>query len=232
MYTLCRLAAGVLQGRDHASAQKNRQDACASAEVGDAVFGFVSDGCGQGAASEVGAHLTVALARSAAMRALSEELPLDDLPNTIAAAVLGGLDDVARHVRQGERDAFVRSHLLATLVGFVVRGEEGVVFAAGDGLIAIDDEVVTLEEDNRPHYLAYGLSSGTARLGFVRRVHRPAWVAVASDGLTHAGLAALAKSAGRNLTRHLVLLQRAGALADDGAVVLAQFALGGSSCAS
>lgn len=221
METLCRLAHGSLRGSDHGRALSNRQDACAVGREGDVAFGFVADGCGEGRASEVGAALSVALARSAAGRALRDGAPVDALPGLVADAVLAGLGAIAGQIAARERAAFVRDHLCATLLGVAVRAGRGVVFGAGDGLLLIDDEVVAIDEDNRPHYLAYGLARGSARLSCVRPFAGARRAGVASDGLRPEGLRALAACPGQNLTRHLVLQQRAGGLRDDGAVVIA-----------
>ena len=63
--TLWMAGAAATLGRDHAVLRRNRQDAAAAEAIGEAAFGVVSDGCGEGSASEVGALLTVALARAA-----------------------------------------------------------------------------------------------------------------------------------------------------------------------
>jgi hypothetical protein len=191
-------------------------------------FGVVSDGCGEGSASEVGALLTVALARAAIARGLACELELSAIAKLAANEVELGLEKLARSIPAHERTTFVREHLLATLVGFVARDREAVLFAAGDGLWLADGAARVLEQDNRPLYPAYALSGEQVPLT-IERVQGAERLAVATDGLDPEALRDLARCEGAVLGRRLVLLQRAGALADDGAIAIATR---GAPCAS
>lgn len=209
-------------GRDHAVLRRNRQDAARAGAVGGAVFGVVSDGCGQAPASEVGALLTVAFASAALEAALAAEGPLVGLGERVLGAVLGGLSAVATCAPEARREALVREQLLATLIGFAARGEEVCLFHAGDGALLIDDQLTLLDSDNRPAYPAYALLG--AAVGVVERVARsPRRIAVATDGLDEGTLRRLAQArrSSAGLTRALVVAQRGGALADDGALAVA-----------
>ena len=215
-------------GRDHAVLRRNRQDAAASHATADWAFGVVSDGCGEGAASEVGALLTVTLARAAIVRGLVGELELVDVAELALAEVERGLGTLVAAIAIDERETFVREHLLATLVGFVVRGRDAVLFAAGDGLWLANQTTRVLEQDNRPLYPAYALSGAQVPLA-LERVAVADRIAVATDGLDAVSLAELSHCPPRSLGRELVLRQRKGALADDGAIAIA---VRGDPCAS
>jgi hypothetical protein len=218
--TLWSVEAAATLGRDHAVLRRNRQDAAAAGATREGAFGVVSDGCGEGSASEVGALLTVALARAALARGLACELGLDVIARLAADEVELGLAKLARSIPQQGRTAFVHDHLLATLVGFVVRGREAVLFAAGDGVWLANGSARVLEQGNRPLYPAYGLA-GTRVPLLIEHVHGVDSVAVSTDGLEPAELHVLSHPAPAALGRRLVLLQRDGALSDDGAIAIA-----------
>ena len=58
----------------------------------------------------------------------------------------------------GPRLAAVRDYLLFTVVGVAIEAQETVIFALGDGLAAVNGEVLQLSfVDNKPPYLGYGL---------------------------------------------------------------------------
>jgi hypothetical protein len=49
-----------------------------------------------------------------------------------------------------ERDLFIHYYLTATLVGFVVDGDETIVFASGDGFVQINDEQIFFDQRFTP----------------------------------------------------------------------------------
>jgi hypothetical protein len=218
--------------------RKNRQDAAVAGAGGDdAAYGVVADGCGQGAGSEVGAQLTACVAAAAIARELAFGTCVAEIGARVLASVVSALADTAAHIAGREaREAFVRERLMSTLVGFVVRGEDGLVFASGDGAVLVDDELIDLDADNRPGYPAYELFGNRVDV-FARSCSRPRRIAVATDGVDAPTLRRVAGLTGHRLVRELVLAQRAGALADDGSVAVAHRLPDGSgreaaSCAS
>ncbi|MCA9933903.1 MAG: hypothetical protein KC415_08270, partial [Anaerolineales bacterium] len=141
---------------------------------------------------------------------------------------------------------FVASHWLATIVGFVVTPQTAVFFWQGDGYLVHDGRVITLDSDNRPNYLAYGLlregtQSGTEEAQrFTERksvqsaksvdsfqtlvVERPSlqWLAVATDGWQTDLLQQLGEPRpGLQLARWMnVQARQHGRFDDDGAVAI------------
>jgi hypothetical protein len=94
------------------------------------------------------------------------------------------------------------------------------VFAVGDGYAAIDDEIVSLDRGGPPDYPAYAVLGRTIRPRlFVRGA--AARVAVATYGFDEASLRRALELRSSALTRHLVVMQRAGAFTDDGAIAVA-----------
>ncbi|MBN1287114.1 MAG: protein phosphatase 2C domain-containing protein [Anaerolineae bacterium] len=184
------VSAGTIIGRTHAIRQTNRQDAHALAVAPGYAAGVLCDGCGEGAASEVGAMLAARYLAQEAARMLGEggAAPAD-LPGALYPALveyLGGLLDLQRLVSVDARQRFVRDYLLFTVVGFVLNRDAGVVFVAGDGLASIDGAVCRFDYDNRPPYPAYHLlAAGGASSGFETIAFDPAGLqdlGLASDG--------------------------------------------------
>src|SRR5262249_53261247 len=119
--------------------------------------------------------------------------------------------------------AFVCDHLLATVVGFCVRGDEGVAFWCGDGAVVLGHELVVIEADNRPAYLAYRLLGRDAELCVrsfsAREVSR---VAVATDGFDAALVGDAFGRAPVPLARWMNVCSRAGHFRDDATIVTAE----------
>ena len=83
------------------------------------------------------------------------------------------------------RTRFIATQLLCTVVGFVARPRDAFFFWAGDGCLGINEEVIILESDNRPDYLAYALLDDHPHPFHtlsVRRRETLTRLAVATDG--------------------------------------------------
>ncbi len=163
------IAAGSVIGREHVLAGRNNQDASALWSGPDLLAAVVCDGCGGEPSSEVGAHLGCRLTLGALQRH-SGELNVDTASDVIAAVgdeILADLGRIADVAGQGT----IGPCLLFTIVGAAVTRDTACVFAAGDGVVAVNDAVVVLSSaDNAPDYLAYGLTGPetAARLRLVR----------------------------------------------------------------
>lgn len=192
--------------------------------AGETVIGIVSDGCGEGRGSELGAALSSAIALETLRAGLAEGTPLEALPGRLAEALERGLESVARWAApEGvARTDFVHDHLLATLLAFVACDGAAMIVAFGDGVILVDEHVAAISEDNRPTYPAYRLF-GRRAAPRVLRFDRVDRIAVSTDGLRADELARIAGAAsGRSdLERPLRVLQLEGGLEDDAAVVCA-----------
>ncbi len=153
------LAAGSVRGFEHSRLGRNNQDACAF-DVGDErILAVVCDGCGSGRYSEVGAQLGARLLLAALRRRLADR-PHERFSRVLERARRDVLRRFAWLTRQigGPRVSAVRDYLLFTVVGAVVEPRETRVFALGDGVAAVNGELLRLHfKDNRPPYLGYGL---------------------------------------------------------------------------
>jgi hypothetical protein len=227
--------AGTVLGRDHAALRRSAQDAYASGADAGSAWGVVCDGCGEGARSEVGAGLAAAYLGGEIRRLLGADVPVTEVPAravaglidlyaAIAGAVVTGVH--APCVEEVDRDraaTFVREHLLSTAIGFCARDEVGVLFWCGDGIAAVDDELLVIDEDNRPSYPAYALLGGGLRVATKRFPARDVKrIAVASDGFEPELVAAAFGRRGRALQRWMQCCTRDGHFRDDATIVVAE----------
>jgi hypothetical protein len=154
------VAAGSVLGREHAAAGRNNQDAFCWLSAPGLTLGVVSDGCGSGRHSELGARLGARLAveslrREAARLAL---LPAEEVLETVRRALLAELERLARGLG-GRLEQVVADYLLFTLVGAAITESDAVVFCLGDGVAALNGRTALLAlPDNAPPYLAYALT--------------------------------------------------------------------------
>ncbi|MCP4428193.1 MAG: protein phosphatase 2C domain-containing protein [Chloroflexi bacterium] len=235
------LAHATIIGRSHRLMQHNSHDFAISDSPRPSVaFGLVLDGCGGKvdkalAHSEVGAKLLGRFMAEYLSKQLSVngkqfclETLLDGLYHA-SLSFLQGIVDLYAFPTQAERAQFVAVHLLATLVGFVAAGDEAVFFWQGDGYLAHNGEITTLDSQNQPDYLAYQLlrtdeerSNGRFHAKSIANPKDIEWLAVATDGWRPELLAELAEPrASLALQRWLnVQARQRGNFEDDGAVTV------------
>jgi hypothetical protein len=209
-----RLRTGSVHGVKHAKQNTNNQDAVLAQEFGiikwrkDFRVGLISDGCSGIPAfthSEVGSNLMVVncLARIQELiigGARMEDIPMPlyhsvtnfmrNLANTIMPANIHwpyGVEFRGSHAFRNQIDAtrrFTIDYLAATVAGFIDDGETLVVFRSDDGVVAIDDELFIVDQNNQPDYPALSINSPGG--GFNVSVHASADVkrlCLATDGL-------------------------------------------------
>lgn len=152
-----RARAGRVIGRDHILRAANCQDAFALIERPDALIGVVCDGCGEGTHSEVGASLGAAFISAQISRLIEERVPVGDMPALLYPRVVGFLRTVLEAAQPANPVGFVRDHLLFTVIGAILNHQGGLIFAAGDGLIATDGHLIRRDEANQPSYIGYHL---------------------------------------------------------------------------
>ncbi len=159
MLTTFQIVGGTVCGSEHQRLGRNNQDAYAWASGDDILVAVVCDGCGSGAHSEFGARLGArlfadTLARTAATKpSLAPERLLGAARAQALTRLAGVLQDLG-----GAPVQTVREHLLFTVVGMFMTRRETVLFALGDGVLALDEEVFTPTfPGNAPPYLGYAL---------------------------------------------------------------------------
>ena len=157
---------GSVTGSAHSVFGLNCQDAMATSQLqisgGNYYFGVVADGCSEGAKSEVGAQLAVAFIISRIEALIKEGVPILTIPDILYIQLLDYLKTVIDGYNRADQDyaktvAFIRDHLLFTLIGFVVGPKDTIIFAIGDGVVVLNDFVDVRDEQNFPSYPAYHL---------------------------------------------------------------------------
>jgi hypothetical protein len=154
------IAGGSVCGREHVRVAKGSQDAFCWTRSERALVAVVSDGCGSGRHSEVGAKLGCRLLVEAVARRLGQGGKVCD-----AALWRSARSEVLAHLRVlacamgGGLNQVVSDYFLFTIVGAAVTPGLTALFAIGDGIFAINGEVTHLGPfpNNCPPYLGYGL---------------------------------------------------------------------------
>lgn len=157
---------GSFPGKEHLRCARNNQDGWAVADEGDVLVAVVTDGCGSGAHSEVGAQLGARfLARRLPdlWRAHRDQPGLDGLAalarhaNAALADALGGA--LASIAGAPPPPALLADVGLFTWLAAIVDEERWAVMGLGDGAFVLDGEVTLLDSgpDNAPDYAAYRL---------------------------------------------------------------------------
>ena len=154
------IAGGSVSGRSHVLAGKGNQDAYHWSVEENSLVAVVCDGCGSGAQSEVGAAIGARLLVAEVSRAIALGGAVDSaaLWEEVRVNVLARLSDLVAAMG-GKRSRLVSEMFLFTVVGLAVSSDQAVIFAAGDGLFAVGNDVERLGPfaRNEPPYLGYGL---------------------------------------------------------------------------
>lgn len=183
MRELFEFTAGSVPGRHHLGRHPNlqglnNQDAHGAKIRDDYAILVVSDGCGSGDYSEFGSRFLTNATISVFDEMLATQARTrfefdtfcgsDEWFHIAYRRIVERIQTVAQasigHVPIGRRDEFVRSHMLATLIGAVVLPEHTYVVSIGDGLYAINGSIKVIEpdENNVPPYIAYTLVDGVS----------------------------------------------------------------------
>ncbi len=154
------LAGGSVIGREHLRLGKNNQDAYSWRVTETGTIAVVCDGCGSSRYSEVGAQLGARLVITTLEQMLTPDLDLNDrvVWQGIQQQLLIQLQQVATQLG-GDLQQTVQDYLLFTITGFAITSTLAAIFVLGDGVIAINGEVLQCGPfiNNAPPYLAYGL---------------------------------------------------------------------------
>src|SRR5258708_23627761 len=154
--TLFVVVGASIVGGGHAALRKNRQDAMSYASGAWGACGVVSDGCGSGDTSELGAIVTAHAMQVATSAAMQGGAAPRDALLLGADAVRSLLVSIADRCSFGaSRRSFAAQHLLATVVAFAVENEGAAILACGDGLAWADGQRFDFDQNNEPSYLDY-----------------------------------------------------------------------------
>ncbi len=187
-----RLRSAQIIGRSHLLSGRNSQDALktGSLEVrGQKVFyGVICDGCSEGESNEVGAKLASAFLGRQIEILLKQRIPLGKIPPVLHKRMFGFLKGLLGKISfdaPASRAVFIENNLLFTILGFIFTEDETIVFAQGDGVLVVNDEVTIRDENDRPNYIGYDLLKTSPTSFDVYRFPGAlvARIAIASDAL-------------------------------------------------
>jgi hypothetical protein len=151
------IAAGSVAGREHVRTGRNNQDALHVRANEHGVAAVVTDGCGSSGHSEVGSWLGARCVVEAALEALAQGARPEEpsFLDRVRSEVLRYVAEVSGRLGP---DALAEA-MLFTVVGAVITPEHTLIFAAGDGVWALNGKVHKLGPfpGNAPPYLTYGL---------------------------------------------------------------------------
>jgi hypothetical protein len=167
------MAMGSVPGTDHTKPGEpgwtNNHDACTMVVTDHCRVVVVADGCGSGAHSEVGSKIGVAcianfLAAAVGNLANSKSEPLltDQFWDRVKSQVVAHLTVLA-NAMGGSLTHTVNNYFLFAFVGVLILKERTYIFSFGDGIYAVNGEVVVLGPfpGNAPPYLMYNLTGST-----------------------------------------------------------------------
>jgi hypothetical protein len=157
------LTTASVLGREHARLLRNNQDGMAARVEGPTAVAVVTDGCGSGASSEVGARLGARFLAQG-MSGWVREVGLGpQLAERATDALLGWVYAVVRplDVDGASMAGLVGEQWLFTFLCAVMDEKAALIFGIGDGVWRADADARVLEagEANAPDYLAYRLVS-------------------------------------------------------------------------
>ncbi len=160
-----RVHSGLIAGREHILEGRNCQDALytLTCKCQGRLYhvGVVADGCSAGKHSEVGAQLAVRFIAEDVRRLLQHDVAFSALPGMLFGDLVHFLKEIvaAYHfVTPGDLVAYVEDYLLFTVIGYVVSEgdqQQMLVFAAGDGIVILNEQRYLLDQQNAPHYVGY-----------------------------------------------------------------------------
>lgn len=140
-------------GRDHELSQKNKQDFCDCYQDKDILVGVVCDGCGESEYSEVGATLLgkFVMAKLINYGVVATQVLKPDLLSFINI-ITGNIE-----YSFSKRVKIVNDCFLSTIHFCLINLELEKLYLgnSGDGTIIFNYMPETIEQDGKPHYLAY-----------------------------------------------------------------------------
>lgn len=163
------LRGGSIPGVDHQVKRFNNQDAFIKGSISlngnEFQYGVVFDGCSLGgkktSKNEFGSRALCVFMENAIRNLIAMEIPVMRIPDQLFLQTIGYLRGIVNWTIPGASNEmlwdFISKHLLSTVVGFIRTTHITLTFNAGDGVIIVGDDIIEIDQNNRPFYLAYML---------------------------------------------------------------------------
>lgn len=170
-------------GSSHQKLFYNNQDAYSFYRDKNLICGVVADGCGSGTNSEVGAALGVNFVVNFCKHHFTKKTFDVEVLNQ---AIINYLRNIVQNQQTNEELEFIENYLFFTLFGFLISPQKTYIFHSGDGVYALNDQKVVIEQDNRPQYIAKNLISGKTNMETTYiETSKLERLLIATDGLLH-----------------------------------------------
>lgn len=156
-------------GSHRSDLHENNEDSYLCMQEGNLHYLMVSDGCSSGRRSEFASRLLVYILRSAIMT--MPENDGIDLKTRIALITMLFFKELKQTKNRLNLEVV---ELEATLVFAIVNEQtkEYVCIAYGDGAIVVDNEIIEIDEDNRPNYPVHAFYSPIGEDVVHNRMHK------------------------------------------------------------
>ena len=181
------LATASVLGREHARLLRNNQDGVAVRVEGGVAVAVVTDGCGSGGSSEVGARLGARFLAQRVPGLAREHGVGPQLAAHATDALVGWMGQVVAplDVDGTQLPALVNEQWLFTFLCAVMDGQSALIFGVGDGSWSADGvgRVLDPGEKNAPDYAAYRLVGLPGSAPVVHFFGEALQLAIATDGL-------------------------------------------------
>jgi hypothetical protein len=159
-----RIQKAIHIGRSHILNYVNRQDVLTlfNGQIHEqhVVIGIICDGCSEGVASEMGAHLACDYLVRKSVNLLTQNVATKTIPRILYEELLEYMDGVLRKTpfkNLSDNIIFIKDHLLFSVIGFIATESELMIFVAGDGIFIINDYTNLIDADDKALYPAYHL---------------------------------------------------------------------------
>jgi hypothetical protein len=162
------LSSGTVGGFIHRQKGINNQDGLAIAEDENNFAAIICDGCSSGKNSEVGAKLIARFAAEETIRLMQEEQVIfgSQILDRLSGSILGYMRESVEKFKDPKMA--LEEMFLATIVGVIMNEWVTTVFSLGDGVISLNGEVLVIDENNAPNYLAYRAYPGAYMIDEVK----------------------------------------------------------------
>lgn len=156
------VSAAVKSGHYHTYKGANCQDAADFFVADDIVCGIGCDGCGEGSHSEVGARIICTFGLSEVSRLHQMGFTAEQILHDLFRSIVRFIEMQVFHIAgpacysNDQIAYYIKHHWLATVMGFIIQeNKDGIIFSCGDGIYGLDDDLIIIDQDNTPKYIAY-----------------------------------------------------------------------------
>ncbi len=158
------IRSATIIGSEHQRKQLNNQDGYITGQMflneTQVSWGVICDGCSAGKHSGVGSKLLSRFLGEQIKTFFGLGLSVSEMPNHLFVSALVHLKSFISSMfvdSEKERAELVKNYFLCTIMGFISDSEKLVFFHAGDGMFIVDDQVTSIDQNNKPFYLSYHL---------------------------------------------------------------------------